>query len=298
MDRLTPKNENMVCIAINYTLNRLSLNISFTFQSEKRALIQAELEALDREQAAVDQKANSLEKKLRAVMSGKPSNNRNKENSFIRLIRNSIGGGETIRIKLLDIENGELSLTPTGSSDSCSSDSSSNTLSSDGEAHEGGGGGGVSRFLRPLSGQSSIVTRRVRKRRHNPNIKRQRSRSCCVDMLTPHSETINDDHTPHAPVSSSQHPNPSFVTTTTADVRSNTANTATTAATSNSTQPYSLLSSASSNHSSCDNFKICSDDEEQQPQQVRRRHRRRSTSQRRSRSRSKSAGGNCNSIVI
>lgn len=297
MDRLTPKNENMVCIAMNCTLNRNTLNISFTFQSEKRALIQAELEALDREQAAVDQKANSLEKKLRAVMSGKPSNNRNKENSFIRLIRNSIGGGETIRIKLLDIENGELSLTPTGSSDSCSSDSSSNTLSSDGEAHEGGGGGGVSRFLRPLSGQSSIVTRRVRKRRHNPNIKRQRSRSCCVDMLTPHSETINDDHTPHAPISSLQHPNPSFVTTT-ADVRSNTANTATTAATSNSTQPYSLLSSASSNHSSCDNFKICSDDEEQQPQQVRRRHRRRSTSQRRSRSRSKSAGGNCNSIVI
>ncbi|XP_073848661.1 eps15 homology domain containing protein-binding protein 1 isoform X6 [Musca autumnalis] len=51
MDRLTPKSENM---------------------PEKLAFIQSELEALEREQVAVDQKANSLEKKLRAVMSGKP----------------------------------------------------------------------------------------------------------------------------------------------------------------------------------------------------------------------------------
>ncbi|XP_061396077.1 EH domain-binding protein 1, partial [Musca vetustissima] len=51
MDRLTPKSENM---------------------PEKLLFIQSELEALEREQVAVDQKANSLEKKLRAVMSGKP----------------------------------------------------------------------------------------------------------------------------------------------------------------------------------------------------------------------------------
>ncbi|XP_075165176.1 eps15 homology domain containing protein-binding protein 1 isoform X2 [Haematobia irritans] len=51
MDRLTPKSEHM---------------------PEKLAFIQSELEALEREQVAVDQKANSLEKKLRAVMSGKP----------------------------------------------------------------------------------------------------------------------------------------------------------------------------------------------------------------------------------
>ncbi|XP_059224532.1 EH domain-binding protein 1 isoform X2 [Stomoxys calcitrans] len=51
MDRLTPKSENM---------------------PDKLAFIQSELEALEREQVAVDQKANSLEKKLRAVMSGKP----------------------------------------------------------------------------------------------------------------------------------------------------------------------------------------------------------------------------------
>ncbi|XP_046810592.1 EH domain-binding protein 1 isoform X2 [Lucilia cuprina] len=52
MDRIaTPKTENM---------------------GEKLSYIQSELEALEREQVAVDQKANSLEKKLRAVMGGKP----------------------------------------------------------------------------------------------------------------------------------------------------------------------------------------------------------------------------------
>uniref|UniRef100_A0A1I8P0J3 EH domain-binding protein 1 n=1 Tax=Stomoxys calcitrans TaxID=35570 RepID=A0A1I8P0J3_STOCA len=273
MDRLTPKSENM---------------------PDKLAFIQSELEALEREQVAVDQKANSLEKKLRAVMSGKPSNNRNKENSFIRLIRNSIGGGETIRIKLLDIENGELSLTPTGSSDSCSSDSSSNTYSSDpdeeDDADRNDGVVGIkNRLLRPFSAQTSAAgsvaatanRQRVRRRRpQHPHIRRQRSRSCCVEMQRPPQSEIERDMQHHQ---QSHHPNrvPGGNATT---------------ATSVSTQPYSLLSSASSNHSSCDNFKICSDDEEQQQHQqhshqvMRRRHRRRSTSQRRSRSRSKSAG--------
>ncbi|XP_037811472.1 EH domain-binding protein 1 isoform X2 [Lucilia sericata] len=149
MDRIaTPKTENM---------------------GEKLSYIQSELEALEREQVAVDQKANSLEKKLRAVMGGKPSNNRTKSNSFIRLIRNSIGGGETIRIKLLDIENGELSLTPTGSTDSSTASSSSSISSDDDDNND---------HLRP-----HVVgnTRRLRKRQH-PNIKRQRSQSCVVEL--------------------------------------------------------------------------------------------------------------------
>lgn len=241
-------------------------------------------------------------------MGGNPSNNSNKQNPFIRLIRNSIGGGESIRIKLLDIENGELSLTPTGSSDSYSSDDddddTSNTHSSEddvngGDGDVGGGGGPYSRYLRPNFGFSHTAnagttitpaTRRSHRRRHNhPHVKRQRSQSCFVDLQTPtgdHFHTI-PPHQHHQPT----HMNPSFVTTTSS------CTTATAmATTSNSTQPYSLLSSASSNHSSCDNFKICSDDEEQQqhppPVQMRRRHsRRRSTSQRR-RSRSRS-GGKC-----
>ncbi|XP_073848658.1 eps15 homology domain containing protein-binding protein 1 isoform X4 [Musca autumnalis] len=300
MDRLTPKSENM---------------------PEKLAFIQSELEALEREQVAVDQKANSLEKKLRAVMSGKPSNNsRNKENTFFRLIRNSIGGGETIRIKLLDIENGELSLTPSGSSESCSSDSSSSHSSNDDGSggvfdgrHAGGGGGGdigggvaslKASLLRPFSAETKVV-RRVRKRHQHPHIPRQRSRSCCVaEMQIPRTHDFDYQQQQHHHQSSHPHPQhdhhrshhqpPSTnqtTTTSTTGFRENAAATIT-----STTQPYCLLSSASSNHSSCDNFKICSDEEEQQQQQqhqypfVQRRHRRRSTSQRRSRSRSKSAG--------
>jgi len=74
--------------------------------------IESELEALEREQEAIDQKASSLEAKLRAVMGGNPSNNRRGSarngNSILRLIRNSIGGGDVIRIKLLDSDDESL----------------------------------------------------------------------------------------------------------------------------------------------------------------------------------------------
>lgn len=40
------------------------------FQLEKTKYIQSELDALEREQESIDQKANELEKKLRAVMGG------------------------------------------------------------------------------------------------------------------------------------------------------------------------------------------------------------------------------------
>ncbi|KAI8039655.1 hypothetical protein M5D96_007075 [Drosophila gunungcola] len=74
-------------------------------RGDKLSYIESELEALEREQEAIDQKASSLEAKLRAVMGGNPSNNRRggarNGNSFLRLIRNSIGGGDVIRIKLL-----------------------------------------------------------------------------------------------------------------------------------------------------------------------------------------------------
>ncbi|KAI8123715.1 hypothetical protein FF38_08758 [Lucilia cuprina] len=259
MDRIaTPKTENM---------------------GEKLSYIQSELEALEREQVAVDQKANSLEKKLRAVMGGKPSNNRTKSNSFIRLIRNSIGGGETIRIKLLDIENGELSLTPTGSTDS-STASSSSSISSDDDNND---------HLRP-----HVVgnTRRLRKRQH-PNIKRQRSQSCVVELHHQESSEPSTTTTHLQHNNNSNCKNNSYLNNNNNDnINHNTTSSSSTMITATSTQPYSILSSASSNHSSCDNFKICSDEEEQdhQVQVVKRRHRRRSTSQRRSRSRSKCGG--------
>lgn len=51
---------------------RVSLNklIWFHSQVEKVNYIQSELNKLEREQEAIDQKANALEKKLRAVMGG------------------------------------------------------------------------------------------------------------------------------------------------------------------------------------------------------------------------------------
>lgn len=70
--------------------------------------IESELEALEREQEAIDQKASNLEAKLRAVMGGNPSNNQKGTNPFLRLIRNSIGGGDVIRIKLLDSDDESL----------------------------------------------------------------------------------------------------------------------------------------------------------------------------------------------
>ncbi|KPU76802.1 uncharacterized protein Dana_GF13432, isoform F [Drosophila ananassae] len=76
-------------------------------KGDKLSYIESELEALEREQEAIDQKASSLEAKLRAVMGGNPSNNRSR-NPFLRLIRNSIGGGDVIRIKLLDSDDESL----------------------------------------------------------------------------------------------------------------------------------------------------------------------------------------------
>ncbi|KAH8253224.1 hypothetical protein KR032_004347 [Drosophila birchii] len=90
VDRISPKNEK---------------------RGDKLSYIESELEALEREQEAIDQKASSLEAKLRAVMGGNPSNNRRSRgggNPFLRLIRNSIGGGDVIRIKLLDSDDESL----------------------------------------------------------------------------------------------------------------------------------------------------------------------------------------------
>ncbi|XP_030245479.1 EH domain-binding protein 1 isoform X7 [Drosophila navojoa] len=46
-------------------------------RNDRLTYIESELEALEREQEAIDQKASNLEAKLRAVMGGNPSNNRN-----------------------------------------------------------------------------------------------------------------------------------------------------------------------------------------------------------------------------
>ncbi|XP_067627088.1 EH domain-binding protein 1-like isoform X3 [Eurosta solidaginis] len=95
MERISPKNDKR--------------------QGDKLSYIESELEALEREQEAIDQKASSLEKKLRAVMGGNPSNNRRQRNPFLRMLRNSIGGGDSIRIKLLDIDSdGQFSMPPSG----------------------------------------------------------------------------------------------------------------------------------------------------------------------------------------
>ncbi|KAH8421062.1 hypothetical protein KR222_007738 [Zaprionus bogoriensis] len=77
-------------------------------RNDKLTYIESELEALEREQEAIDQKASNLEAKLRAVMGGNPSNNQRGTNPFLRLIRNSIGGGDVIRIKLLDSDDESL----------------------------------------------------------------------------------------------------------------------------------------------------------------------------------------------
>ncbi|XP_023171195.2 EH domain-binding protein 1 isoform X2 [Drosophila hydei] len=77
-------------------------------RNDRLTYIESELEALEREQEAIDQKASNLEAKLRAVMGGNPSNNRTGTNPFLRLIRNSIGGGDVIRIKLLDSDDESL----------------------------------------------------------------------------------------------------------------------------------------------------------------------------------------------
>ncbi|XP_017078662.1 EH domain-binding protein 1 isoform X1 [Drosophila eugracilis] len=116
MDRVSPKHEK---------------------RGDKLSYIESELEALEREQEAIDQKASSLEAKLRAVMGGNPSNNRRggakNGNPFLRLIRNSIGGGDVIRIKLLDSDDESLFGGGAGSggggSGACSEDDDRDTSS-------------------------------------------------------------------------------------------------------------------------------------------------------------------------
>ncbi|XP_016988787.2 EH domain-binding protein 1 isoform X1 [Drosophila rhopaloa] len=106
-------------------------------RGDKLSYIESELEALEREQEAIDQKASSLEAKLRAVMGGNPSNNRRggakNGNPFLRLIRNSIGGGDVIRIKLLDSDDESLFGGGAGSggggSGACSEDEDRDTSS-------------------------------------------------------------------------------------------------------------------------------------------------------------------------
>uniref|UniRef100_A0A1A9ZPD6 Calponin-homology (CH) domain-containing protein n=1 Tax=Glossina pallidipes TaxID=7398 RepID=A0A1A9ZPD6_GLOPL len=219
IERISPKNEK---------------------KSDKLSYIESELEALEREQEAIDQKASSLEKKLRAVMGGKPSNNRSSQNPFLRLIRNSIGGGETIRIKLLDFENGEFSLTPSGDS----SDSSTSSLSLSTSSLS-------SRDDNQHHNIHQTKQTKTKRSRHplSHSIRRQRSKSCVVDTNYQRNNNKHNNSTNQMPLTSSY----------------------------NTTQPYSLLSSTSSNHSSCDNFKICSDEEENVPRRVRRRRRKRNS---------------------
>lgn len=163
------------------------------------------MEALEREQEAIDQKASRLEEKLRAVMAGNASNNRIKtqsQNPFIRLIRNSIGGGsgagskrnsDTIRIKLLDIDNGELSLSASSSSSSESLSISSTSLDSVSAAVSY-----VESFdeLSPVNdckhlmvenkddfcSSSELIGDQVPRQLHCHQIRRQRSKSCCTEI--------------------------------------------------------------------------------------------------------------------
>lgn len=221
--------------------------LNFCFQQgDKLSYIESELEALEREQEAIDQKASSLEKKLRAVMGGNPSNNRFnrklKQNSFIRLIRRSIGGGETIRIKLLDMEKGEFSLSPSGSEEDSLESETSQSSNDDEDANV-------------IQYQS--VLRPQRPPRKNQNVKRQRSKSCFVEMLE-----IPSSPSPPPTYFAHEHDacenSKSFVTSSKESGNLSTNKTAAAAAT---TQPYNILSSNSSNQSSCDNFLNSGDDD-------------------------------------
>nr|XP_036230294.1 EH domain-binding protein 1 isoform X3 [Bactrocera oleae] len=236
MERISPKNDK---------------------KGDKRSYIESELEALEREQEAIDQKASCLEKKLRAVMGGNPSNNRSQRNPFIRLIRNSIGGGDSIRIKLLDMDSdGQFSLSPSGEDTSpCTSSGSvtPSSLSSDEETSVRAAD--VRSALAVNGADVENVVRRRRKRRHQHRHRapttehanqhqqrtphsRPRSQSCIVDA--------NENHRNHA------HPQQShnrFIS------NRNFAN---------AFAPFNFIFSssntnttttrASSNHSSCDNL--------------------------------------------
>ncbi|XP_055908594.1 EH domain-binding protein 1-like protein 1 isoform X2 [Eupeodes corollae] len=112
--RLSERNGNSPLQSFNSVLDRISP------KSEKRvdklSYIESELEALEREQEAIDQKASNLEKKLRAVMGGNPSN----ENAFLKFLRRPSGGSIRIRLNEYDISDDDLS------DDECKSDNDEN----------------------------------------------------------------------------------------------------------------------------------------------------------------------------
>ncbi|KAH8284530.1 hypothetical protein KR018_003347 [Drosophila ironensis] len=237
VDRISPKHEKRVGPWIAHC-NRLSSNGDPTlrFQSDKLSYIESELEALEREQEAIDQKASSLEAKLRAVMGGNPSNNRSR-NPFLRLIRNSIGGGDVIRIKLLDSD--DESLFGGGASGAgsgrCSGEDDDLATSSDSAC---------------LSGDelaTGTTHLRVVQQRQRP-----RSLSCFVQPKAEHPSSMSCHHHHHSP----SHLRPHHV---------------------HHVVPYThmLDSSCPSQQSSCDNLPACSDDDDVRRQQDRRIHRQR-----------------------
>ncbi|XP_020716644.1 EH domain-binding protein 1 isoform X3 [Ceratitis capitata] len=242
MERISPKNDK---------------------KGDKRSYIESELEALEREQEAIDQKASCLEKKLRAVMSGNPSNNRSQRNPFLRLIRNSIGGGDSIRIKLLDMDSdGQFSWPASGDDTSPFTSSGSVTPSSlsSGEEEAPLRADAMHAALTAdasvgVGVDDAVVRRRRRKRRRQhrehsacqhqqqqyvPPHHRPRSQSCIVDA--------NDNHRNHEHQQRQQTHN-RFISS-----RNFT----------NAFAPFNFMFSssntntttttASSNHSSCDNL--------------------------------------------
>lgn len=186
-------------------------------------------------------------------MGGNPSNNRSQRNPFIRLIRNSIGGGDSIRIKLLDMDSdGQFSLSPSGEDTSpCTSSGSvtPSSLSSDEEVS-----------VRAVDVRSALaadgvdvenVAHRRRKRRHQHRHRaltaehakqhqqrtphtRPRSQSCIVDA--------NENHKNHAHRQQSHN---RFISS---------RNFANAFAPFNFMFSSSTTTRASSNHSSCDNL--------------------------------------------
>ncbi|XP_030368820.1 EH domain-binding protein 1 isoform X1 [Scaptodrosophila lebanonensis] len=151
-------------------------------RGDKLSYIESELEALEREQEAIDQKASSLEGKLRAVMGGNPSNNRASRNPFLRLIRNSIGGGDVIRIKLLDSDDESLFGSGAGgagtTTDDDNDDEFSDAICSSGDDEN----------------RQNQQLRRRRPERTPPA--RPRSQSCFHPTLSPTNERHHSNH-PH-----------------------------------------------------------------------------------------------------
>lgn len=99
LERISPKNEKKVCHApFSWSLQQI-LSISkcgpFSQNGDQMSYIESELEALEREQEAVDLKASTLEKKLRAVMGGNASNSYGF--NFLRFLR---PGGGCVRLNL------------------------------------------------------------------------------------------------------------------------------------------------------------------------------------------------------